>query len=81
MTPTLKAMLRHCSQDEAVRWLYEGRVSQKDYEHFCFFATWAAPRFSGAEGFAQERYYRRFGFDALNRRIQRVAALYARITA
>ena len=65
---------------EAERFLHEGRLAQRVFDHYWMF-HWAAPRFSGSAGFVQERFYNRFGKDAYFRRIDRMKRYYDKIVA
>ena len=62
----------------AERFLHEGRLAQRVFDHYWMF-HWAAPRFSGSSGFVQERFYNRFGKEAYYRRIDRMKRYYDKI--
>lgn len=82
MTVTIRDLLRsQTSYDWAVRYLHEGRITQKTFEHFCFFHDWAAFRFSGGAAIRQARFYDRLGQAALCRRIDRVKRIHDRLIA
>lgn len=77
---TVSEMLRsRVTYDWAVRYLHEGRISQRVFDHWCLFYDWAAPRFTGAAGIRQDRFYTRMGADAYWRRIDRVKRLHNRV--
>lgn len=79
---TLAQMLRSgTSYDWAVRYLHEGRITQRTFDWYCLLWDWAAPRFSGSAGYKQERFYEKMGQVAYDRRIARVKRLYDRIKA
>lgn len=69
------------SYNWAVRYLHEGRITQKTFEHFCLFWDWCAPRFSGSAAIRQERYYNKMGKDAYYRRMERVRRIHDRLVA
>ena len=64
----------------AERFLHEGRLAQRVFDHYWMF-HWAEPRFSGSAGVVQERFYNRFGKDAYFRRIDRMKRYYDKIVA
>lgn len=61
--------LLNMTWNEARDRFYNGTISQREWERFCFAHEWSAARFSSH---AQARYHARHGGNALYRRIDRV---------
>lgn len=56
-------------------------ISEKARRAYELIWSWSAPRYIGAAGAAQDRFFERCGRDALERRINRARWLAARLNA
>jgi hypothetical protein len=60
------------TQEQAERWYYEGRITERQWRTFCRCWDWAAPRYSGVAGHKQSCFANRFGHAAYVARINRL---------
>jgi len=66
--------MHHLTPDQALTRLHSGHCTQRDYNRFMFAWGWSAVRFSSLGNWAarQDRYYEKYGRNAMYARINRV---------
>jgi hypothetical protein len=75
-----KASLTEVESVESIGIVGNIRFTDQALRAYKLLWTWSAPRFTGSAGFRQERFYRKRGAAALNRRFERCKALIAKLS-
>lgn len=73
---TMRKHLWRASANQTAYWYRQGMITDYEFRACRLAATWCAPRYGGDAANSQDRYFRRLGYEALERRRNRARVLW-----